>query len=450
MSILTFEPIEKEFNWKYNNKEYPVIMVKPKEICDCDWNLFADIEDNIKEKNLIYNNFIDSIDISGDYFLKQTNCGNCFLVSSIISLINIPGILYELFFFGNKNKKNFTHNDEYIYLYCYIKGIRKVIKIKNTYPIYKNEEDKKKYIKEYCSSNKVKSYSLSKIYAKCSPIIFATSIKGILLGQALIKAFVCSAYLEPEDITIFNLENCIFNLQNAFNLPIFNIKGLNNCVNNMMGYNISELYKQLNKGLLPEYPMNLFLGCISEFILNNKQLKEEDNKNIIKKIIKYINLGGFIEVGTKSHSYSLQNYLEIEEEDNIHYYFSILNPQRGGESFEIQGINEYNDITIETNNPKLKKGCEARNYEKVAKIKTINERHVLTGHMVLKDNVLINWFKTLTFSESMFGAKNILIKIQENEIIKIKVKKITKICVTITFFNNKMIELNDINDYVIF
>jgi hypothetical protein len=100
------------------------------------------------------------------------------------------------------------------------------------------------------------------------------------------------------------------------------MKGLNNFVNDAIEFNIFDLYKKLNEGYLPEYVMNIFLGCISEFIYKegNKILNEDDNINIIKKIIKYFKLGGFIEVGTEtpSHSYSLQNYLELEEEDKVH------------------------------------------------------------------------------------------------------------------------------------
>ena len=47
----------------------------------------------------------------------------------------------------------------------------------------------------------------------------------------------------------------------------------------------------MNKGLLPEYPMNIFLGCISEIVKKTDLKNNEDKDNVIKKIIKYINLG---------------------------------------------------------------------------------------------------------------------------------------------------------------
>ena len=239
MSILNIEPNEEEFIWEWEGKKYPVIMAKPKEINDCNWSLFANIkeEDLKKEKyNKYFNVFNDSLNKNGDYFLKQTNCGNCFLISSIISLINIPGFLHELFFFENNKEKNYTHNDEYLFLYCYIQGVKRIIKIKNTYPIYKIKEDRENYLKDYYCN-----------LEKCSPIIFATSKNGVLMGQALIKSFVCSAYLDDDTIKIFSLENCLNNLINFMDLKVdsnlIDFKVLNYGINNLI--DLSDLYKKL-------------------------------------------------------------------------------------------------------------------------------------------------------------------------------------------------------------
>jgi hypothetical protein len=66
----------------------------------------------------------------------------------------------------------------------------------------------------------------------------------------------------------------------------------------------------LGDGLFPEYPMNIFLGYISKLIQKQDIENKEDKKRIIKKIIKYINQGGFIEVSKKykngnGHAFSL-------------------------------------------------------------------------------------------------------------------------------------------------
>ena len=197
--------------------------------------------------------------------------------------------------------------------------------------------------------------------------------------------------------------------------------------------------------------MNLFLGCISEIIEKEKIKDEEDKIKIIKKIIKYIKLGGFIQVSKYKpikHAYSLQNYKKIEEVDTIHYYFSILNPLRGGVDFEKQDIYYYDQF--ETNHPNLKKEYNAENCKNAEIIKSINENHFETGHMVLKDNIFIKWFDKITFSESMFGAKNILIENIIKIKIDIKVKRTSKICITVYYIDVNKINHNDISNYIKF
>jgi hypothetical protein len=56
--------------------------------------------------------------------------------------------------------------------------------------------------------------------------------------------------------------------------------------------------------------MNIFLGYNSKLIQKQDIENKEDKKRIIKKIIKYINQGGFIEVSKKykngnGHAFSL-------------------------------------------------------------------------------------------------------------------------------------------------
>ena len=65
---------------------------------------------------------------------------------------------------------------------------------------------------------------------------------------------------------------------------------------NDKNYLLSKIIKIVHRGLFPEYPMNLFIGCISENIYAEYIKNDEDKANIINKIIKYINIGGFIEI----------------------------------------------------------------------------------------------------------------------------------------------------------
>ena len=85
----------------------------------------------------------------------------------------------------------------------------------------------------------------------------------------------------------------------------------------------------MDDGLFPEYPMNIFLGCTSEIIFRKKIKNDKDKKEAINKLIKYIKLGGFIQVSKPGHALSLQGFIEIKENNKIIYYFSIVNPHKG-------------------------------------------------------------------------------------------------------------------------
>jgi hypothetical protein len=138
---------------------------------------------------------------------------------------------------------------------------------------------------------------------------------------------------------IFNPNNLIYFYENKDSIKdelikkkIFNIK--NNYKIDI--YDNINLYEELNKGGNPMIPTEIFLGCISEiyfdifnraavnykFVSSDVEGTDEENdevkkylkENIIKKIKKYIKLGGFIQVSNKTippHSFSLNNYREI-------------------------------------------------------------------------------------------------------------------------------------------
>lgn len=131
--IIFCQPSEEEFTFN----DYQIVFKRPKNIDDCDWEFFINIDENNLINKINNNIFTFSPDSEKDYFLMQTDIGDCFLVSSIISIVNIPGILDYLFYFENENKENYTHEDDYIFLFCYIRGVRTIIKIKNSFPSFK-------------------------------------------------------------------------------------------------------------------------------------------------------------------------------------------------------------------------------------------------------------------------------------------------------------------------
>ena len=433
-------------HWIKGKEDIKIVFKKPREICNCDWKLFFEIDEKNLLNNMYKNSFISSLEPDKEYFIKQTNIGDCFLVSTILSIINMPGILYDLFYFENENNKNYTDKDEDIYLYCYLNGKKELINIKNTYPGFKNEKDNIEYLRIFCS----------KLSPNASPIPFTTSKNGVLLGQILIKCFICLGYLEKLDNEfIINLSslNVVKYIRRrvigSHYIPssIFisennNEDTSNNATLSVKNYKMSEIYKLLNEGSFPELPMYMLVGCISE-MYKNDIYNDDYNGYIIKKIIKYIDLGGFIQVckgykndegNLQGHAFSLLNYKKIEGK----YYFLILNPwmDHTSCSFKYEKFNSDDIIRLTSQeNPDI--------------IKIVNHNHDKTGLMMIKEDIFFKWFSLLFLSDSMFWAKDLLFKIEENEIIKIKVnKKNSKICIDICHciikpYNiNKFIDVN--------
>ena len=420
------KPSEEEFNFKKKQ----IIYKRPREICYTDWKMFVEIKEYSLMNKIDDNIHVFKSDSKNDYFIMQTNIGDCFLVSSIISLVNIPGILDYLFYFENYSKDNYTDADEEISLFCYLKGIRYIVKINNSFPSFKNDKDAKEYKKGY------------NLNPNLSLIPFTTSKNGVLLGQTLIKAFICLNYLSKE------IKNKIEKNESDIIYLTYNEKD-NTSINilNDASYLLSNKIEILDKGLKPEYPMNIFLGCISEMMFKSDIKGKEDKNKVIKKIIKYINLGGFIEVGKfykigGGHSFSIQGYIQLKEKSDI-YYFSVINPHKGGETlrseeFSEENIKELESIPYENE----------ENKDKCSKISYINKHYKATGHMMLKDEILLDWFNNLTFSESMFGSNELLFIIKDNSTIEIQVNKKSTICIDICLTNDQEIELYKINKLI--
>ena len=343
-------PSEDKFIWKENKRNIEIIFAKPREIYNCDWNLFAKIDESqlikkidnqeLSKENWYIDVFKHSNESTKHYFLKQTNIGDCFLVSSIISLINMPGILYELFYFNNNKDKNYTDKNEEINLYYYDYRHKNLVNIKNTYPTFKNQKDKEQYLQKY-----------SKRFASnfISPIPFTTSRNGILLGQALIKAFICVSYLKELTPNAYKERAEIIPIENLINsnLKILEDKDKTILIFYYENYKMSKAYEFLNEGGNPETAMNIFLGCNTEIFFDSDKFRTFGFQDeIIKKIKKYIQLGGFIQVSHVSHgahSYSLLNYLEIKENGKTDIYFSILNPNRDHTDYIYEGIDSITE-----------------------------------------------------------------------------------------------------------
>ena len=305
------------------------------------------------------------------------------------------------------------------------------MKIKNSFPSFKFEEDALNY-KKRCS-----------LGPNLSLIPFTTSKNGVLLGQILIKAFICLMYLNKDILNKIE-ENKSDKIYLTYNEE--ENKDKNNL--NDKNYLLSKIIKIVHRGLVPEYPMNLFIGCISENIYAEYIKNDEDKANIINKIIKYINIGGFIEIckyykDGSGHAFSLQGYIVLKEKRNV-YYFSVINPHKKNDTLETEEFSEE-DIK-ELKSPFLE---NQDNKDRISKISYINRKYIKTGHMMIKDEIFLKWFDVLTFSESMFGANEFLFFIKENDPILIEVKKESNICIDICSTKTE-IEISEMNKYIQF
>jgi len=90
---------------------------------------------------------------------SQGNIGDCYLISSIISMINIPLIFNDIF----PNSLNINEKTQYIDMFIYENGIKKLISFKNTYAINNDELlFVKPYRNELYGMAIEKGYSVSK------------------------------------------------------------------------------------------------------------------------------------------------------------------------------------------------------------------------------------------------------------------------------------------------
>ena len=139
----------------------------------------------------------------------------------------------------------------------------------------------------------------------------------------------------------------------------------------------------------------------------------------------------------------MQGYIQLKEKKRDIYYFSVINPHKGGknlgdEEFSEENIKELESIPYENE----------KNKDNSSKISHINKHYEATGHMMLKDEILLKWFDDLTFSESMFGANELLFIIKDNSPIEIQVNKKSTICIDICLTNDQEKKINDINKLI--
>ena len=250
---------EEEFLFYINKKEGEYRTLKMKKLIDIE-----------KYKNISFN-FLPNKGI------KQGTIGDCYLISSILSIATqFPKIYSYIFPHLDYNEKS-----EFIEMYYYNSGIKNLVCFKNTYPA--DEED----------------------------LFFAKPLDNELSGIALEKGYAISKS-DGKKIGIgYN------NISGGFAYQAFEI---------ILGAKSEKYYyNNINKNKLKKY--------------GYKQIKNKDIlKNKIKK---YIDFGGVIAFGVvvgqdQGHEYSIQDY-KIK---NKKLYLEIINPHRSGKYEEEHILNK--------------------------------------------------------------------------------------------------------------
>ena len=205
--------------------------------------------------------------------ITQGYLGDCYLISSIISMTNIPKIFNYIF----QNSLNLNEYSEYVNMFVYENELRKQISFKNT-------------------------------YASCNgELIFAQPKYDEMYGIALEKGYA--------------VLKCKNNKSNKIEEGYKIIDG---------GGFPYQAFETILGAKCEKYFSN-------DYVYDKKNLKIHnykyiDENNLKKKIKKYIDLKGIIVFGVfydlnRAHAYSLVDY-KTDKEGNM--FIQIVNPHRRG------------------------------------------------------------------------------------------------------------------------
>ena len=358
---------------KYQGKEFSLL---PK-----------DGEDNLdKEKNK---------SIQG---IKQGAIGDCYLISSILSMVSKFPLIFNYIF----PNTNYDQNSDIIEMYVYKNGIKELISFKNTYAT----TDEKN-------------------------LLFAKPINNELYGISLEKGYAIS---KAEN----SLQSGYVNIVGGSGYQVFET---------ILGTS-SEKYKSKH-----EYFKNR--------LYSYKYIDDEKLKEKIKKYIDWggvITFGVFYYKGS-AHEYSLQGY-KIDKKNEM--FLEIINPHRSGEYCDenIFVQEDYNKMTQEQkdqyNNRETPKISE--NDFTSQESKSSLKSYPTTGFLIIKYEVFLNWYGSIDICDPMFGSNDYTITFvpdgSKEYFIEFELEKPTKFKVSLKDLNawkfEYKIELfNDKNEFII-
>ena len=318
--------------------------------------------------------------------IMQGDLGDCYLISSILSIIfsNMPIVNY---FFPES--KEYTQNSKIIRMLIFENGIRKEIYFNNTYPF-----------------NQYNQYIFGK------PMDNAFFNICIERGYATYYSDKKRYGNKPKELSIISgYENII----GGFQYNVFNF--LFGCISEYYNfYKISNIQDKEKK--------------ISKENLKNKIIKYIDNKGLISCWV-YFNIlrkdsKGNYEVS--GHAYSVIGY----KQKNDITYIEVLNPWLKGGNYLKQNIQKndiYNNLK-KKNDKESKKQIEELDKQEISmniyedefdygELKDKFLDYSNTGYLIMKCDTFYKWISGISFCDPMIGSYERIYEIYPSETMSI-------------------------------
>ena len=299
---------------------------------------------------------------------------------------NIPLIFQYIF----PNSLNINERSEYIDIFIYENGIKKLITFKNTYAIYKGQ------------------------------LLFAKPYNNELYGIALEKGFSISKCTDKTIKSGYEKTG-----KGGFGYQVFEI---------ILGAE-SEKFISNNEFIRLKH----YYGY-----------KYINKENLKYKIKKYIDLGGIITFGIyynlgSAHEYSLQGY---KLDKNGELFIEVINPHRSGEYAEEniyfnedknkeKLINSNGKYPIISENDFINKECKESLYS-----------YKLTGYLIMEFETFFRWYGCIDMCDPMIGSFEQIIEFIPNgtdiHVFDFEINKKTKFKAYI-FIKNNSLNINNYN-----
>ena len=276
--------------------------------------------------------------------IEQGAIGDCYLISSILSMVSKFPLIFNYIF----PRLDYDENSDIIKMYVYKNGIRKLISFKNTYAT-KDEQN----------------------------LLFAKPYNNELYGICLEKGYAISKIDET-------IQSGYENIVGGSGYQVFE---------SILGTS-SEKYKSNH-----EY--------FQKRQTSYKLIEKDKLREKIKKYIDYggiITFGVFYNENS-AHEYSLQGY-KIDKKKEM--FLDIINPHRSGQyTLENIFVEEdYNNLSQEDKDeydsrktPKI-----SENDFKTRESKQSLNSYYKTGFLHISLDAFFNWFGTIDICDPMFGS----------------------------------------------